>query len=350
MQSLYSHKWIAVGLIAVIGTSLVFVTTQAQNNANAAASADSTATTTPIYSKSEIMTAAKQIISEKKISADSNIDLQVDVKSDAVSFVAVNNGDKAVDLKVTKWMSQIRSVDYDYQFPIEKDLVDAKTHSGIIEARQSVVVKKFDLTKYGDFFETYPGTYIFDVQGMRWSDEMQGNDVAYRLAAKVTFGYDDAKILSNPNKLLKAEGMQVLIEGDGEAFTFEGDSVKQISFYLYNDQNTKISSMIKGYDFLIWNTDDRIKADGGRAIRETLDAECTYLEPGERLLVTTYNFSTSEWPFGAKGIAKQYGIDTKLPGLYIADMEVYTLPCTLENGENVSGGERSLTAAFEVKP
>lgn len=350
MKILQTRSMILFAVVVIVGISLAIAATQFKNNADAVTSSNSFPT--PLYSKSDSMIVAKQISIEKEHSANTDIRLKADVTPGMISFQAVNNGKKSIDLDVSKWILEIKNIDYEneYRFPIEKSLVDKKTNSNVINAGAFSIVKRLDLTQFGDFLETYPGTYSFDLQGMKWSDEMQGNIPAYRLITKITFGYDDAKIIQNPNKLLKADGMRLGFEGDNNSYTFEGESSRRVLFYLYNDQNTRISSVISGFDFLIWNTADRTKADGGTAINETSDVECTYLEPNEQLLVTEHNLSTLEWPFGSKGLSKQYGIDGKLPGLYIADIEVYTRSCTLESGETIPGGERSLTVAFEVKP
>lgn len=337
---------VLIGAVAV--TSLLFMLpTKSPQTSLVGAQTPGIVTEPAIYGESSPSMLAKLVAKNKHLAKDPNVEIDVKIEPDALLFTAKNVGKGPAVLDVDKWISQFSKDEL--VLHTEKAVIDASLPAFEVEEGKSVTVKSFDLTAYSDLFEDYPGSYTLNIWGLRWSDELQGNDVAYSLEAIVDFSYDEDKILSNPHRLLKADGMQMSVEGTGDTFAVQAGSPKKVTFYLYNDQEKRVSGLMGGFDVLVWNTQNRTNADGHTTIMETPGANCTYLGPGERVSLGTYDFSTTSWPIASNGISSKFGVDTVVPGLYIVNVEVYTRNCSLDDGEEVEGGTSSLIAAFEVK-
>jgi len=174
--------------------------------------------------------------------------------------------------------------------------------------------------------------------------------VNYAIDTNVTVNYDANLIKSSDNKILKAEGLQMKIEGDDSSpFVIDDDSPKIVTFYIRNDNTTRTSGVLEYTGFTVWNTEHRTEGDGVENIYET-GAPCEFLEPGETKEIGTYQFSKDSWPIARDGIAENLDSETAVPGIYISFFQVFTRSCSLPNEEVVPGSTHTMFAAFEVRP
>ncbi len=281
-----------------------------------------------------------------------NSDLQMQVYSDyvGVSFVLANRGVDAQQIDVDRW--ELSFSTSDWLGPTE--MIEENTKV-TIPAGESISVARFDISKYSDFFELFPATYMVELKGLKVQEKDFGEYTKfgtfeeYYVQTDVTVAYDTAMIKSQSNRLLKAEGLQIGIEGSGDKFDITDDQPKKVSFYLVNSGTSKTSAMLAGTEFTVWNSDYRNKGDGITGIAEYDGTTCNFLSPGEKILVGTYEFSKSSWPIAKNGIAEKIGTQVAVPGTYIAFIQAATFDCTLENGEKVPGGVHTLISAFEVR-
>lgn len=293
---------------------------------------------------------ASNISAAQTIAKNQEIELQVKPDDLGITFVALNKGTSVNKLDVDQWTFSIRGE------RMSPQLEFIKNNNSDIPENGSIEIKRLNFADYGEFFEMFPGTYSVDLIGLKWIDPDPDNGIKggnirqYRLQADITIDYDVAIIRASSNKLLKSENMQVAIGGTGNPFEIDDGASRKVDFYVVNNGNTKISSKVKASEFTIWNSEQRFKGDGITGIMENDSTSCRYLEPNEKYLVSSYEFSKENWPIAKDGIAKHLGSQDAVPGTYIAFQEVETDSCTLPDGEEVLGGTYIIFVAFEVKP
>lgn len=298
-----------------------------------------------------------KIIKIKDISVARESSVNPDVKFSAkqtasgIAFMAANSGDEEVDVAVERWEARISGELFSDPVPVKMD------KSLSLAGKTSSVVAEVDLSEYDKLFEAFPGTYNLELVGWNWYEKdfgthtKLGNWEDYVFSVDITIDYDIAQIEASTNRLLKADGMLVAVEGEGNLYSLGDDSTKKISFYLINEGNADLSAVLGGSQLTIWHSDSRYPAVAMREIRESYSTACEALKPGERKLVGSYEISKSGWPIGADdGIADQMGSKIPLPGLYIAHMEAGTVTCTTSDGQEALGDSFSAILALEVEP
>lgn len=291
-------------------------------------------------------------------SANPDIELQPRADNFGVSFVALNRGTTDARVTVDKWQSSIVGTAWGATPEVTENNV-----SITIPAGGSAPIKRIDFSKYTDAFELFPGNYRVELIGFKWGEwqfdicegakcesfTKSGNFEEYAVRADLTIDYDTDLIKSRLG-VLKADGMQMSVEGTGNPFTINNDAPKKVAFYIFNNKGTKISSLVSDTEFTIWNSEYRTKGDGATGFYDYATNQCEFLNPGEKKLVGYYDFSKSAWPIAKNGIAEKLGSQSAVPGIYIAYLQASTLPCGLENGEKFEGSVSTIIAAFEVVP
>ncbi|MEP0823954.1 MAG: hypothetical protein HRF40_00560 [Nitrososphaera sp.] len=292
-------------------------------------------------------------------SASSNPAAELGVEKDGfgVAFYAHNKHNTNAVIDVSKWEVLIRSLDGAVMFI---DTVDTNQKK-IIAPNERALLHKLDLTEHKGFFEVWPGTYIIELNGMsngHYSIEKCGENecdtvvldqgISYTAKSEVTITYDAQKIRENLG-VLRADGMRAEVQGVGaDRFTIKGDESKNLVFSLVNDKKERISALnsfaVEGF----WPVANRSQVAGYNTYIDHGHDACKFLEPNETKDVAHYKLAANEWPLGGEGLAKQTEDGALAPGIYIAAIEVTTLPCMTSDGSSIEGGTHSMLFAFEV--
>lgn len=341
-------------VMSIVGTSIAAVLVVAaltlSGQSGVVATSPNLIQSEPLSESSKILKIRNISIAEAR-SANSNIELQAIADDRAISFVAANRGQEPAALRADRWEATMKS-----ESAFIPDVVQAEIPESV-PGKGSTALARIDLSKHNDYFELFPGTYTVELIGWNWYEKDFGEFTKlgywedYVVRADVTIDYDVDLIKSSPNKLLKSKGMDVAIEGSGNAFEIDQNAPKIVSFYISNDKNVKTSGMVSGSQFNVWHSDNRFPSTTTVEVAYLDRDKCIVLNPGESKLLTAYEFSKESWPIaGPGGIAEEMGSETALPGLYIAHYQATTSPCTTDEGEEIPGDTHTVIVAMEVRP
>lgn len=344
MSKVLSKKILSLAMIfaALAGSALLIMS----NNSFTSAATESIANEVSLSEKGRLL--KTEIVGVKTASVNPDIELRAELDELELSLQALNRGSKSANLDVDIWESRLSGP----AWYIAPEKVTDKVPD--IAQANIATIKRVDLSKFVKGFELFPGTYTAELAGFKWREIDFGNFTEqtyvkdYQILANITIGYDEDLITSSPpeNRLLKTVGMALEIQGTGNRYEITAESPKQVSFYIVNDGDTKISGEVGFGQFNIWHNNHRFPDRGTTTIRETPENQCILLNPGERKLVDTFEFSEEAWPIGGNGIAEDLG--SVSPGIYVAHYSVTTSDCMTPEGENIPGSSHIIIAAFEV--
>jgi hypothetical protein len=340
-------RFLIVALPVVLAAFMASYLSLEAANQSAIAAAPNTISAEPLWDSSEPLATVREVREQAAFSTVRDVDIEVEQDEDAISVAATNRADKTLTLEIDRWVTQISGVTFDLTLPSEREMVDGASFE--IPAGGSSLVKKFDLSDYSETFDTFPGIYKFKVNGLYWNETLGRNDIAVSLIANVTIGYDFDRIAAASDRILKSNNVVISVDGEEPTFAVEDNATKRVNFFLKNQGREPISQIVSGYSILVWNAEDRTKADGMKVNVDWAAGPCEPLKEGDAVPITTIDLARDVWPLGGKGISEEYGRETAVPGLYVVDILVYTASCTTEDKDLIEGGTYSLIAAFELE-
>jgi hypothetical protein len=266
-----------------------------------------------------------------------------DSNNNTLSFFANNRGNETERLTVDHWILRW-SIGGSGGDNVEFD----EPNSLSVAPRSSVWILNYTLQSDVDL-STDALVYKVIFEGLNWSEKIHGNDVDYQIRGDVIRHYDPGVIADlGSNKLLKTENTLLIINGTGESFVVDDEHPKLVDIYLVNNGPERISSQINFYSMRVWPISSPEVADGFGANYDYLPGSCSYLDPGEKVRVSSISMSKSFWPIGKNGIAQELGSLSGVPDDYILHFLAYTASCALENEEQIDAANHLMIAAFNV--